>query len=94
MLNFIAASAFVCRLSFKRAELTRAVKRKDTSAGDFIRAALEQLPVKPARVGTAQRRRCPKILPFVDTRSSRFGAPGSALRQARVPQLIGRLQTG
>jgi hypothetical protein len=62
MLNFIAASAFVCRLSFKRAELTRAVKRKDTSVGDFIRAALEQLPVKPARVGTAQRRRCPNIL--------------------------------
>jgi hypothetical protein len=64
MLNFIAASTFVCRLSFKRAELTRAVKRKDTSVGDFIRAALEQLPVKPARVGTAQRRRCPNILGF------------------------------
>jgi len=67
MLNFIAASAFVCRLSFKRAELTRAVKRKDTSVGDFIRAALEQLPVKPARVGTAQRRRCPNILRLRDT---------------------------
>ena len=62
MLNFIAASAFVCRLSFKRAELTRAVKRKDTSVGDFIRAALEQLPVEPSRVGTAQRRRCPNTL--------------------------------
>ena len=54
MLNFIAAAAFVCRLSFRRAELTRAVKRKDRSVGDLIRAALEQLPVKPTRVGTAQ----------------------------------------
>ena len=33
----------------QRAELTRAAKRKDASVGELIRAALEQLPVKPSR---------------------------------------------
>jgi len=33
----------------QRSELTRAAKRKGASVGELIRAALEQLPEKPAR---------------------------------------------
>ena len=41
----------------QRFALRHAAKRKDASVGELIRAALEQLPVKPARaVKTARRR--------------------------------------
>jgi hypothetical protein len=41
----------------QRAELTRAANRKDASVGELIRAALEQLPVKPTRAGKIGRRK-------------------------------------
>ena len=39
-----------------RADLAKAAKRKDTSIGLLLRAALEQLPVKPTRLGKNARR--------------------------------------
>ena len=41
----------------QRAELARAAKRKDASIGELIRAALEQLSVKPARAAKSRRRK-------------------------------------
>ena len=41
----------------QRATLTKAAKRKDASVGELIRAALEQLPEKPARGAKAGRRK-------------------------------------
>src|SRR5471030_3068735 len=41
----------------QRAELARAAKRKGASVGELIRAALEQLPVKPARGAKTGRRK-------------------------------------
>ena len=41
----------------QRAALRQAAKRKNASVGELIRAALEQLQVKPARAGKAARRK-------------------------------------
>ena len=39
----------------QRAALTRAARQKKASVGEIIRAALEQLPAKPARIGVTRR---------------------------------------
>jgi Arc/MetJ-type ribon-helix-helix transcriptional regulator len=41
--------------SKQRVDLAKAAKRKDASIGELIRAALEQLPEKPARAGKTRR---------------------------------------
>ena len=41
----------------QRVDLTKAAKRKDASVGELIRAALEQLPVKPVRADKTRRRK-------------------------------------
>jgi predicted HicB family RNase H-like nuclease len=41
----------------QRAALAQAAKRKDASVGELIRAALEQLPVKPGRAAKSGRQK-------------------------------------
>ena len=41
----------------QRAALRQAAKQKDASIGELIRAALEQLPLKPARASKAGRKK-------------------------------------
>ena len=41
----------------QRAALRQAAKKKDASIGELIRAALEELPVKPVRAGKAGRKK-------------------------------------